>query len=69
MIQVTLNGNHVQTDAGRTILELARSFNIDIPTLCHDVRVRPQGNCGLCIVEIEGQRQLRRACATEYRAW
>ena len=65
MIQATLNGNHIQTDAGQTILELARSFNIDIPTLCHDPRVRPQGNCGLCVVEIEGQRQLRRACATE----
>ena len=65
---ITINGKQIENTAGQTILELARSRGIDIPTLCHDPRIAPLGNCGLCVVEVEGYfaaRQLRRACATE----
>ncbi|MCL2400090.1 MAG: FAD-dependent oxidoreductase [Defluviitaleaceae bacterium] len=62
---ITLNKKEVQVQPGQTILEVAQSNDVAIPTLCHDPRVLPQGNCGLCIVEVEGQQQLKRACATE----
>ena len=34
MIHLTINGKAVQAPEGSTILEAARSANIDIPTLC-----------------------------------
>ena len=64
---LTINGKQIEAK-NQTLLEAARSLNIDIPTLCHDPRVIPQGNCGLCVVEVENaspKPQLCRACATE----
>ena len=62
-----INGHDVQINEGQSILELAMSLGIDIPSLCHDQNVKPQGNCGICVVEIEaadGKKLLRRACST-----
>ncbi|MCL2527957.1 MAG: FAD-dependent oxidoreductase, partial [Defluviitaleaceae bacterium] len=36
-----------------------------IPNLCHEARFPPHGSCGLCVVEIGGNSQLTRACATQ----
>ncbi|MCL1988456.1 MAG: FAD-dependent oxidoreductase [Firmicutes bacterium] len=60
----TINGKEIQIQPNATILELASQNNIHIPTLCHDSRVKPQGNCGLCIVEVAGKKNFIRACAT-----
>ena len=34
MINLTINGKHVEAASGSTILEAARSAGIKIPTLC-----------------------------------
>lgn len=62
---VVINGRQIPFQPGRTILELASENGIEIPTLCHDERVRTYGACGLCVVELEGAKNLVRACATE----
>jgi len=64
-VQLLIDGQTVQLNNGQTILEAAKGAGIEIPTLCHDPRVVPQGNCGLCIVEVEGEAKPRRACATQ----
>ncbi|MFA6721205.1 MAG: FAD-dependent oxidoreductase, partial [Candidatus Cloacimonadaceae bacterium] len=64
MIDVTLNGIHVQTEAGITILELARRNGIQIPTLCHDEELKPFGSCWVCAVEVKGRRGFVTACGT-----
>lgn len=62
---IEINGIQLKHQNGRTILDIARLAGIDIPTLCHDERVKTYGACGLCVVEVEGMRNLVRACATE----
>jgi len=62
---ITINGKNLQIKPNSTILDIARGNNISIPTLCHNPLVKPQGNCGLCLVEIAGKRNLARACATQ----
>jgi predicted molibdopterin-dependent oxidoreductase YjgC len=53
-IHLTINGQHVETPEGSTILEAARKAGIYIPTLCSDEGLEPRGTCRLCIVSVEG---------------
>ncbi|MEE3362159.1 MAG: FAD-dependent oxidoreductase, partial [Anaerovoracaceae bacterium] len=46
-------------------LEVARENDIYIPTLCYDERTTIYGACGICVVEVEGNPKLVKACATE----
>ena len=49
---------------GETILEVAKRNQIDIPTLCHLKGTTPTGACRVCVVEVEGARDLIPSCAT-----
>ncbi|MRR37133.1 NADH:ubiquinone oxidoreductase, partial [bacterium] len=66
---ITIDGKVTAVPQGTTILEAARGLAIHIPTLCHlelhrmDVRNQP-ASCRICVVEVEGRRNLAPACAT-----
>lgn len=64
MLRININGQELKAYEGQTILEIARTAGIKIPTLCHDDRLKPYGGCGLCVVQREGSGKLIRACAT-----
>jgi formate dehydrogenase major subunit len=53
--------------AESTVLDCARNAGIEIPTLCHDPRLKPFGGCRLCIVEIGGNGRPVTACDTVVR--
>ncbi len=61
---LTLDGQEVAFEPGRTILEVARANGVDIPTLCWLKGASPTGACRVCLVEVEGARSLVAACAT-----
>jgi bidirectional [NiFe] hydrogenase diaphorase subunit len=57
MIDLILNGLEVKAEEGWTLLETARFYGLEIPTLCHNDGLTPFGGCRLCVVEIgEGPR-------------
>jgi NADH dehydrogenase/NADH:ubiquinone oxidoreductase subunit G len=57
MIELRIDGLDVQTEEGSSILDVARFFGIEIPTLCHHEGLSTYGACRLCIVEIgEGDK-------------
>ena len=64
MENVTLKINNIEVTvpADYTILQAARSANIDIPTLCYLEGMNKLGSCRLCVVEIKGARALQAAC-------
>jgi formate dehydrogenase major subunit len=62
-ISFILNGEKVEAEAGSTILEAAQQNGVEIPTLCHDPRLKPSAACRLCLVEVEGARGPMPACA------
>ena len=69
MVKVTVDGKVVEVPAGSTILAAAKSVGIDIPTLCHlnlsgIGYVNKSASCRVCVVEVEGRRNLAPACAT-----
>lgn len=69
-IKVTIDKKEVEVKQGTTILDAAKSVGITIPTLCYlhlkdfNITNRPAG-CRICVVEVEGRRNLAPACATE----
>jgi len=63
-IKTTMDGKEIKVLDGQTILQAAYENNINIPSLCHDERVKVYGSCGICVVEVEGNPRLLRACAT-----
>ncbi len=46
-------------------MEAAEQANVYIPHLCHHPDLPDVGECGLCIVEIEGRSEITPACITE----
>jgi formate dehydrogenase alpha subunit len=59
---LTMDGQEVTARQGQTILQVALAHGVDIPHLCYDPRLSPTGACRLCLVEIEGERDLQTSC-------
>ena len=64
LVKLNINGKEITAEAGKTVLDAALENGIEIPHLCFDERLEVYAGCGLCIVEIEGQPKIARACAT-----
>ncbi|MDR1292794.1 MAG: FAD-dependent oxidoreductase [Clostridiales Family XIII bacterium] len=62
--RINIDDKELTAFSGQTVLEAARENGIDIPTLCYDERTEIYGACGLCVVEVEGNPKLVKACAT-----
>jgi bidirectional [NiFe] hydrogenase diaphorase subunit len=52
MITFKIDDQEVQARPGWTVLETAREYGIDIPTLCYHPAVSASGACRLCMVEL-----------------
>lgn len=61
-MKVTLNGEVVEGREGETILELSQRNGINIPTLCYIKDLFPTGACRMCVVEVEGNKNLTTSC-------
>ena len=62
MVNIKINGQELSVPSNYTVLEAARSANIEIPTLCYLKDVSKTGSCRMCIVEVVGARNLQAAC-------
>lgn len=68
LVTLTINNKKVEIEKGSTILEAAELVDIKIPTLCHlhlhgNIENKP-ASCRVCVVEVEGRRNLAPACDT-----
>jgi formate dehydrogenase major subunit len=63
-IKFTLDGREVEAPVGETIFRTAERYGIKLPNLCYSPApgYRPDGNCRVCMVEIEGERVLAASC-------
>lgn len=64
-MNIIINGQKLFVEPGTIILEAAREIGIDIPNFCYDKDLIVAASCRMCVVEIEGYRNLAPACATE----
>ncbi|MDD2530766.1 MAG: NADH-dependent [FeFe] hydrogenase, group A6, partial [Bacteroidales bacterium] len=69
-INIIIDNKPLQVEKGQTVLKASHAHGIEIPTLCYyeldgvKLENRP-GGCRICVVEIEGRKNLAPACATE----
>ena len=69
-IKLTIDKKQVEVEKGTTILQAAKEIGIHIPTLCYmnlgDLNIENKpGGCRVCVVEVEGRRNLAPSCATD----
>jgi len=69
MITFKINGKEVQGEEGEYLLQAARRYGIEIPTLCHHEALEPAGMCRLCTVELFDGRKTRYVTACNYPVW
>jgi formate dehydrogenase major subunit len=60
----TIDDREIDIREGETIFCAAARLGIDLPHLCYSPEpgYRPDGNCRVCMVEIEGERVLAASC-------
>ncbi len=56
---MVIDGMPVVAEEGSTILETARYYGFDIPTLCYAEGLSPYSACRLCVVEVKRGRRSR----------
>ena len=61
-VTLTIDNMKVEVPKDYTVLEAAKSVGIDIPTLCFLKDINEVGACRICLVEIEGNRNLQTSC-------
>jgi len=63
LVTANIDGIEVKVPLGTTILQAARKVGIHIPTLCAHDDLCIAGVCRICVVEVNGWRNLQAACA------
>src|SRR5216683_3959307 len=60
----TIDEREIDIRDGETIFRAARRLDIRLPHLCYTPKpgYRADGNCRVCMVEIEGERVLAASC-------
>ena len=69
LVKITIDGKTVEVEKGATIYDAAKLIGVDIPTLCYmnmgDMNIKHNpGGCRICVVEVEGRRNLAPSCVT-----
>ncbi len=68
-ISLTIDGRNVEVPKGATIMDAAHALSIPVPHLCFMPKtpLQPCNNpaaCRVCVVEVEGRRNLAPSCST-----
>lgn len=66
-INIIIDNKQVKVEENITILEAAKTVNINIPHLCNHPDQKIKANCRVCVVEVKGQKKLSPACSTFVR--
>ncbi|KAB3537860.1 2Fe-2S iron-sulfur cluster binding domain-containing protein [Alkaliphilus pronyensis] len=61
-VSLTIDGIKVEVPSCYTVLEAAREAGVDIPSLCYLKSINEVGACRICMVEVEGSRNIQASC-------
>jgi len=68
-VKLTIDNKTIEVPKGTTIAKAAKMLGIEVPLLCHmelhdlGIENKPAG-CRICVVEVEGRRNLAPSCVT-----
>ncbi len=61
---VTIDGRQIEVKQGTSVIQAADRLGVEIPRFCYHPDLRPEGNCRMCLVEVDGYARPVVACAT-----
>jgi len=64
IVTITINGKEVEAIKGSVLIDYLFKENIDIPHFCYHPALGTDGNCRMCMVEIEGSKRPQISCDT-----
>ena len=64
MAHITVDGTVLEVKEGALLIEELLAHKINIPHFCYHPALGKDGNCRMCMVEIEGQKRPQIACDT-----
>ncbi|MCD8020139.1 MAG: FAD-dependent oxidoreductase [Clostridiales bacterium] len=62
MAVITIDGTQLTVPDNKNVLDCALENGIYIPHLCHHKDLSPLGSCRMCIVEVEGEEEVKTSC-------
>ena len=63
-VTLTIDGQPVTVEKGRTVLQAAIEAGISVPYYCYHPGISIDGSCRVCIVKIEKMPKLQTSCST-----
>ena len=64
MAQISVNGKWIEANDGALLIDVLLRNNVDVPHFCYHPALGKDGNCRMCMVEIEGKKRPQIACDT-----
>jgi NADH-quinone oxidoreductase subunit G len=64
MINIEIDGKHLEVENGCTVIEAAHDAGIYIPHFCYHKKLSIAANCRMCLVQVEKAPKPLPACAT-----
>ena len=64
MINIEIDGKHLEVENGSTVIEAAHGAGIYIPHFCYHKKLSIAANCRMCLVQVEKAPKPLPACAT-----
>jgi NADH-quinone oxidoreductase subunit G len=65
MPKCTIDGKEIEVAPGTTVIQAAAKLGIEVPHFCYHPDLPIDGNCRMCMVEIEKMPRLQIACNTQ----
>src|ERR1051325_3276217 len=62
LLNLTINGQAIQAEKGKLLIEVARENGIEIPAFCYYQGLTLQAACRMCLVEVEKTPKLQVGC-------
>jgi NAD-dependent dihydropyrimidine dehydrogenase PreA subunit len=63
-VNLTIDGQEVVAEKDQNLLQVCQENGIEVPHLCYHEELSEAGVCRLCLVKIEGRRDLIPSCCT-----
>ena len=63
MVNIEVDGKILKANENEYLIDVLKRENIDVPTLCHLKDFAPTGACRICVVEVEGEKNLIPSCS------
>ncbi|WP_201353293.1 2Fe-2S iron-sulfur cluster-binding protein [Hydrogenimonas urashimensis] len=63
-VKFTVDGKIIEAEEGAILLQVLLEHGFNIPYYCYHEALGPDGNCRMCMVEIEGKKRPQISCDT-----